>query len=100
MNPLTISEKLFERYEKVIGSADNYFGILAIFALALTAEAGNNQKLIEKCCTAMSSHISILSSVRRAAFFMAARSILLEVIRHSQKFSSKGSSNSSSLGRF
>lgn len=53
MNPLTISEKLFERYEKVIGSADNYFGILAIFALALTAEAGNNQKLIEKCCTAM-----------------------------------------------
>ena len=51
MNPLTISEKLFERYEKVIGSADNYFGILAIFALALTAEAGNNQKLIEKCCS-------------------------------------------------
>lgn len=48
MNPLKISEKLYDHYES-LEEVKNYYGLLAIYGLVLTAEAGNNDQLLDRC---------------------------------------------------
>ena len=48
MNTLKISERLYEHYES-IEEVKDYYGVLAIYALVLTAEAGKNEILMQKC---------------------------------------------------
>lgn len=48
MNTLVLSQKLFERYESV-QPVNNYYGLLALFALAQTAYESKDKKAIDKC---------------------------------------------------
>ncbi|MFC5652860.1 glycoside hydrolase family 88 protein [Paenibacillus solisilvae] len=53
MNPLYISQKLFEHYEH-IEEVKHYYGLLAIYALLLTAEEKQDPVLLGKCKTVLS----------------------------------------------
>ena len=48
MNPLVMSERLYDHYES-IAEVKHYYGLLAIYGLVLTAEATNNEQLLERC---------------------------------------------------
>lgn len=49
MNSLLISENIYNRYQSLY-EIKNYYGILAIYALILTAETKNDKILLKKCC--------------------------------------------------
>lgn len=51
MNTIKIAEKLYERYESQYETGAHYYGLLALYALAITAHTGNNKELLEKCKT-------------------------------------------------
>ena len=53
MEPLEISKKLFERYEKVFGNVENYFGLLALYALARVADEDGDAKAMQRCIEEM-----------------------------------------------
>ena len=48
MNPLEISRRLYEHYESV-EEVKHYYGVLAIYALVLTAEVDADETLMERC---------------------------------------------------
>lgn len=48
MNPLNISEQLYNHYES-IEEVKHYYGLLAIYGLVLTAEAKGDAQLVERC---------------------------------------------------
>lgn len=48
MNSLKISEKLYNHFES-IKEVSHYYGLLAIYGLVLTAEAGNDKQLLKRC---------------------------------------------------
>lgn len=49
MNTLEISRRLFERLESKTNQVKHYYGLLAIYALILTAESNDDRELIDKC---------------------------------------------------
>jgi unsaturated rhamnogalacturonyl hydrolase len=48
MNPLEISRRLYDHYES-IEEVKHYYGLLAIYALVLTAETAADEALAERC---------------------------------------------------
>ena len=48
MNTLEIAKKLFDRYQSV-GEINNYYGLLALFALAQTAYESKDENAMNKC---------------------------------------------------
>lgn len=56
INVLELTGKLLERYETVHGKVDNYFGVLAYWALAQAAEAGDNKEYLQKCIEYLSQY--------------------------------------------
>ncbi|MDF2924616.1 MAG: glucuronyl hydrolase [Paenibacillaceae bacterium] len=53
MNPLYISQKLYEQFEH-LQEVKHYYGVLAICALIMTAEEKRDPVLLEKCRTILS----------------------------------------------
>ena len=49
VNILDAAKNLFCRYEKERGVIDNYFGLLAYYALVQLAQTGGDQALMKKC---------------------------------------------------
>lgn len=49
INVLKLSEKLLERYESQHEKVKGYYGLLAYYALAQIAVAGENEELLKKC---------------------------------------------------
>ncbi len=49
VNSLTAAVKIFNRYEARHSVIEHYYGILAYYALAQTADAEKNEELINKC---------------------------------------------------
>lgn len=56
VNTLELSGKLLERYEYVHGKVENYYGLLAYWALAQAADVSEGEKYLHKCIEYLSQY--------------------------------------------